>query len=333
MALRDDAASLLVCAVEGTALTLAEARFYKRLPVSGVTLFTRNVPAVQTELVELTSSLQRLRPAGDPPLIIAIDQEGGRVARLKAPFPNAGPALALAGGAADAPALEQVRRVAEDMGQRLRALGINVNFAPCCDVLTQPNNTAIGDRAFGIEPIPASKRASAFLGGLIAAGVEGCLKHFPGQGAASSDTHLGGAVIDRSLAELLETELVPFQALLGRASMVMISHCTYPQLAPEAASRSVWMMQGLLREQLGFTGVVVSDDMNMGAIPQEPAAWQDAIVQAVLAGADLLLVCRHLERYELAYAALTKAAEHSPVFRTRLEQAAQRVLSLRAKLR
>jgi len=88
-----------------------------------------------------------------------------------------------------------------------------------------------------------------------------------------------------------------------------------------------------LREQLGFTGVVVSDDMNMGAIPQEPAAWQDAIVQAVLAGADLLLVCRHLERYELAYAALTKAAEHSPVFRTRLEQAAQRVLSLRAKLR
>ncbi len=331
--MRDVAASLLVCAVEGTSLTAAEERFYRRLPVSGVTLFTRNMPLPQADLAALTATLQRLRPVGDPPLLIAIDQEGGRVARLKEPFPNHGPALALAGGGDDPAALEQVREIAADMGRRLRALGINANFAPCCDVLTEPSNTAIGDRAFATSAQAASKRAGAFLAGLLASGVEGCLKHFPGQGAARSDTHLGGAVIDRSLAELMVTELVPFQALLGQASMVMISHCIYPQLAPEEASRSAWVMSDLLRDQLGFAGVVVSDDMNMGAIPQAESQWQEAIVQAVVAGADLLLVCRHLERYEWAYAALTKEAARSSAFKRRLEQAAGRIFTLRRQLR
>ena len=131
----------------------------------------------------------------------------------------------------------------------------------------------------------------------------------------------------------MATELVPFQALLSQASMVMISHCIYPQLAPEEASRSAWLMGDLLRDQLGFSGVVVSDDMNMGAIPQAESLWQEAIVQAVVAGADLLLVCRHLERYESAYAALTQEAARSSAFKRRLEQAAGRVFALRGRLR
>lgn len=325
----DIAGAVLVTAVEGLALTEPERAFIKRAQISGVTLFARNIPGDHGRVRELTRDLQACRPVDAPPLIVAIDQEGGRVRRLRAPFPDGGAALGLAGGRDDLDALNEIRAVARDMAGRLSCLGINVDFAPCTDVLSEPTNLAIGDRAFARAPGSAAKRAGAFLAGLHDAGVLGCLKHFPGQGDAKVDTHVGKAVVAVSLETLRSRELVPFVALLERASMVMVAHCVYPALGPEEASRSPRIMQGLLRRELGYDGVVVSDDMMMGAIPQDLPSWQEAIVQSVAAGADVMLVCRDLSRAEAAHAALTREAARSPAFAARLADAAARVIRLR----
>lgn len=330
--MKDAAGSVLVCAVEGTALTTGELSFYERVAPSGVTLFTRNIPEAKAATQCLTKSLQATRPSGAPPLVVAIDQEGGRVERMKSPAYNPGAAMFLAQGQSDQAALAEIKRAAQDLGAKLLSLGINVNFAPVCDVLVEPTNSSIGDRAFAMEPESARVRAAAFLEGLQASGVKGCLKHFPGQGAAKVDTHLGGAVIDIDLATLRSRELVPFATLLKACDMVMVSHCIYPALANREASRAPEVMQKLLRHDLGFSGVVVSDDMNMGALPQDLGPWREAIIDAVMAGADMLLVCRHIDRCWEAYEALRAEGKRSSAFAERLEEAAARVLNLRSTL-
>ncbi len=333
----DAAGAVLICAVEGTALTSAERAFYTATPTSGLTLFTRNIPHPDfRQLRTLVGELQELRPAGAPPLIVAIDQEGGRVNRFKTKdwpdFPNLGPALQLAGGKDDDAALRAIRDYAAEVARTLLAVGINVDFAPVCDIDTEPTNTAIGDRCFGKDAGSVIRRAGAFLDGLQSAGVLGSLKHFPGQGAATVDTHVGKGIIPLARAILDARELAPFRALIPRAAMVMISHCVYPALAPEEASLSPWIMNDLLRGELGFGGVVVSDDMTMGAIGQDDAAWGDALIAAVTAGADMLLICRHVERGRFAHETLRRAAAKSPAFARRLDEAAGRVLALRRRL-
>ena len=337
---KHSAAAILVCAIEGTSLTPDERRFYRDVQPAGLTLFSRNITTPYSGIKTLLEDLQALRHPGSPPLLVAIDQEGGRVARIKPthqgsalPFPELGPAIAIAGGADHPDAVRILESFGSELGEALLHLGINVDFAPCCDVLTRADNLAIGDRAFATTALSAAVRAHAFLRGLQRAGVLGCLKHFPGQGDASIDTHVGSAIIDRSLAELDECELVPFRRMLPDSEMVMIAHCIYPKLAPEAASCSPWIIGELLRKRLGFAGVVVSDDMNMGAIPQDSKVWEDALIAAVAAGADLLLVCRHLDRFIRAHRALSREAARSPAFATRLDDAAAMVTSLRYKLR
>jgi beta-N-acetylhexosaminidase len=214
----------------------------------------------------------------------------------------------------------------------LREVGINVDFAPVLDVLTEPTNLAIGDRCFGTTPEQATPRADAFMSGLHSERVMGCLKHFPGQGDARVDTHLGTAVIDVSLQTLVMRELVPFKALASKCPMVMVAHAIYPVLDDYEASRSTIIIMDWLRARLGFEGVVVSDDMNMGALPQEIADWKEALIDAVAAGCDALLVCRHLDRCYAALDALRAEARKSPAFSTRLEDAARRVTGMRRAL-
>ena len=326
----DAAATVLLGAIEGHQPTPAELVLFAEMGMSGLTLFGRNIPAGQPEAVRsLTQRLQDARPAGTPPLLVAIDQEGGRVRRLKEPFPDHGPAMSLGSGNHDGVAVAEIRAAAKDLGTRLADLGINVDFAPVVDVLTEPGNTAIGDRAFGTDPESVSRRAGAFLAGLMATGVLGCLKHFPGQGAAKVDTHIGEAMVDAPRRVLESRDLRPFKDLLELAPMIMIAHCIYPALDSRPASRSSLIMSGLLRKELGFQGVIVTDDMNMGAVPQDLASWRDAIVEAVAAGADLVLVCRGADRCAAAHQALRAAASKSQAFAQLLNDAAARVMGLR----
>ena len=328
--MRDAASAVLIAAVEGLELTPDEERLFREESPAGVTLFRRNIPQEDFRKVSLLNqAIQNSRPAGDPSLVIAIDQEGGRVSRIGTPFPNLGPAMNIAEGRIDEDALAILNQYGKAVGRALRDVGINVDFAPVLDILTEPTNHAIGDRCFGTTHEQVTPRAGAFLEGIQSEKVLGCLKHFPGQGHAGVDTHLGTAVIDVSLQTLISRELAPFRELVAKCPMVMISHSIFPVLCQHEASRSEAIIMDWLRIRLGFKGVVVSDDMNMGALPQDISDWKEALVDAVMAGCDALLVCRHLDRCYAALDALRKEARRSPAFSVRLEDAAWRVTKMR----
>jgi len=329
------AATVIVGAIEGPSLTGEERTFMSRFPIGGITLFRRNTSQDWAQVRNLVADVRGLIPGGDPAPVIAIDQEGGRVTRLnllKPSFPDEGPAQMLAGGRSDPASLEVVKKYGGDVAAALKKLGVNVNFAPVCDVLTNLKNDAIGDRVFSTNPQAAADRAAAFLQGMQSQGVKGCLKHFPGQGDAAIDTHQATAKIDTPFEILDSRELIPFKALMPKSSMIMISHVIYSAIDSKPASLSSKIIGDLLRGQLGFTGVVVSDDMNMGAVASDESAFRDSMLGAVVAGGEMLLVCRHLHRWESSIEAIAREASSSPAFTARLEQAAERLAKLRRKL-
>ncbi len=335
--IRSLASSVVSGALSGTHLTAEEKAFLAREAHPGVTLFSRNLTPESREgsdhraLSTLIAQVQSLR-TGTAPLLISIDQEGGRVARLKGAILDPGPAQLLAQGKIDSAGLEEIRICAYAMGQKLREIGLTCNFAPCLDILTKSENTAIGNRVFGTTAEGVALRGDAFLQGLQQSGILGCLKHFPGQGDAQVDTHAGSAVISASPEQLWARELVPFRHCLSSAPMVMVAHCIYSAIDSREATRSVLIMEDLLRKKLGFSGVIVSDDMRMGAVAGEINAWCEYLCESIAAGVDLLLVCEGLEHWSTAIDVLEKEALRSTVFQRRLREASARVLSLRGKI-
>jgi len=302
--------------------------------VGGVILFSRNVrDAAQTQA--LTNSLQAsARAAGHRyPLLIATDQENGLVRRFGAaitPFPGA-----MALGATGSEQL--AREVAEATGQELRALGVNMNLAPDADVNNNPANPVIGVRSFGEDPELVARLVAASVEGYRAAGVIATLKHFPGHGDTSTDSHLALPVVLHTLERLTHIELPPFQrGIAAGADAIMTAHLALPQFASGAATDpampatlSAAVIQGLLRERLGFTGVVVSDCLEMQAIADGVGVAAGAVL-ALRAGVDLVLVSHRAERQHAALAAVRAAVEQGE-FATTLQQAAERVLRLKAR--
>ncbi|WP_141734731.1 glycoside hydrolase family 3 N-terminal domain-containing protein [Oligoflexus tunisiensis] len=330
----DQASAVILAALEGISLSAEEQKCFQRLPPAGFTLFRRNLSPEFARVRRLCTNLQALVDANSPPMMLAIDQEGGRVARLRQPFPDGGPAMLLAEGRVDTDALLTIENHGYIVGSALAGLGLNVNFAPVVDVLSNEDNTAIGDRCFGRSSEAVTQRAFAYLHGLQASGVLGCLKHFPGQGDAGADTHEQGTMIDVSMETLLARELVPFLALMNECPMVMISHAIYPALDPEQpASLSSKVMQGFVRDRLKYKGLIVTDDMNMKAIAQDRESWTGAVVASVAAGADLVLVCRELDRYRWAVDALAREAQRSFSFHRRMNEAMKRVYEVRQRLK
>ena len=324
------AASVIAGSLEGKELTSDELKFLESMPHAGLTIFGRNIDQDHHEA--LSTLCQKIQKGSSLRRLIMIDQEGGRVARLKANFPNPGASLDLEEGSDSSESLSRIRAYGQTVGQALRELGINVNFAPVADILTEPTNTAIGNRVWGVEALPTLNRSRAWLEGLQSTGILGCIKHFPGQGDAKLDTHLSEAVIDLPASVLESRELVPFRGLMGISPMVMISHCIYPAYDTKPASLSKVIMSNLLRRQMGFEGVIVSDDMTMGAIPADEKSWGEAIVTAIAHGADLILVCQKLELWRLAIQFVSEEAKKSKAFAEILASASQRVSKMREQL-
>ena len=324
------ASSLLMAALEGPSLTDKERECFKRVRPAGVTLFKRNLAQSPSQIRSLIKDIQATRAKGAPPLLIAIDQEGGRVSRLS-DVVDLGPPMELFPGVSEG-SLSSLKDYGFKLGSALKELGINLNFAPVLDVLSRESNLAIGDRSFSRDPKEAHLRAGAFLHGMQKAGIYGCLKHFPGQGDAPGDTHLDSFSIDASWETLQNRELVPFMALLKDCPFVMSSHCVYESLSDKPASLSKEVLKDLLRDRLGYEGLVVSDDMNMKAIPQSSEGFSQAISSSVLAGNDLILVCQGLSRIEMAAEALCALAQREPLFQEIVTQKAAKILAIRKTL-
>jgi len=295
----------------------------RELRPGGVILFRRNYTDPEA-LSRLCDELHSLFP--ERPLLIALDHEGGRVHRLDPPFTHFPPVARL--GQARSAAL--ARRVGQAMGQELRGVGIDLDFAPVLDVLTNPDNTVIGDRAFAADPDLVARLGCALARGLRAGGVIPCGKHFPGHGATSVDSHDDLPRDERAEDELARIDLYPFrQAIAERVGLLMTAHVLYPALDPDLpATLSPPVIDGLLRRRLHFQGVVVTDDLEMGAIVRHFTVEQ-AAVDALNAGADLLLICQSLDRALAARDACVQALHTGRLSQPRVGQAGRRIARLR----
>jgi beta-N-acetylhexosaminidase len=295
--------------------------------LAGVTLFGPNVSGPE-QIALLTAAL---RGAVDEP-VIAIDEEGGDVTRVTYWSGSLYPGNAALGAIDDPELTERVHRA---IGTDLATLGINVDLAPCVDVLDEAENPAIGTRSFGADPALVARHAAAAVLGLQSAGVAATAKHFPGHGSTRADTHEVVASISGDLAEVWRRDLPPFQAAIAAGTAaIMPGHLRLPELTGELpASLSPAAMTGLLRGELGFSGAIISDALEMRAVSGRYGI-PEAAVMAITAGVDLLCLGRDTSEdvYHAIIAALSEAARSGRLAAERLEDAADRVARLRTWL-
>jgi beta-N-acetylhexosaminidase len=276
----------LAIAFEGTELPRSAARRIHDEGAAGVTLFYAHNIVDPPQIRGLTGAIQGARPAGAPPVLVAADQEGGQLVALGGRTTQFAGAMAL-GATGDADLAE---RVAGATARELRAMGVNVNYAPVCDVANNPANPALGIRSFGDDPEAVGWLAAATVRGTQHEGVAATAKHFPGAGDTTADPHHELAMVARTSAELAERELVPFRtALAAGARLVMTGHFALPgQDVDLPTSLSAAVLSDVLRGDLHFDGVTVSDALDMRALAQGSAQIIDAVA-ALRAGEDLLL--------------------------------------------
>jgi beta-N-acetylhexosaminidase len=276
-------------------------------PAAGFTLFRSLNVRSPAQVRALTAALQAIRP-GDPPMLVAADQEGGQLLALGDGWtPFAGP---MAIGATGDPELAE--RVGFAIGTELRAVGVNVNYAPVLDVVSSRESPALGIRSFGDDPGAVARLGSAWLRGVQTAGVAATGKHFPGMGRVAADTHHALGLVDAARADLDAVELMPFAAAVDAGLRVVMSgHFANPALTgsrtlPATLARRA--MQGVLRDELGFAGVSITDALDMRALPQDATQAID-VVAALQAGVDLLLTTADRRALRRIESAIRRAAE------------------------
>ena len=323
-----DAARCLIVGIQGHSARPEELELIRR-GVGGVILFARNV-ADPAQVAELSRTLKAAAPG---PLLVSIDQEGGRVQRLRAPHWTEWPsmrrlgAIDEAGGIAGLNGVSVADRVGRSIGRELAACGIDLDYAPVVDVDTNPKNPVIADRSFSRNPQRVARLGVALAKGLEAVGVASCVKHFPGHGDTSQDSHKTLPRLAHDKSRLWEVELVPFVAAAraGLAS-VMTAHVRFEAFDRTPATLSSLALE-LLRKDVEFKGCCISDDLEMKAISD---IWgvPDAAELAIAAGCDAVLVCHSLATQHDSIDAIARGARAGPLSRERLVEAAQRVLTL-----
>jgi len=302
-------------------------RLIRDFGVGGVILFSRNVDAPE-QLAELVRELQSIArdACHELPLLVAVDQEGGRVARLREPWTVWPPLRALGRGGSE----ELARRMGESIAGELRSCGIRYDFAPVVDVDTNPANPVIGDRSFGDDPEAVGRLGAAFIRGLQGGGVAASAKHFPGHGDTDVDSHLDLPLVDHSLSRLEDVELRPFRhAVEAGVASVMTAHVLVRELDDRLpATLSPRVLGELLRGKRGYGGVVVSDDLEMKALAKSWSAGAAAVL-AAQAGCDLLLVCTKAEAQVEALEGLVRARERDEITWDDMDAAGARIRALK----
>ena len=284
--------------------------------IGGVILFAENLDTKE-QTQQLTYDLQA---AAHVPLFIGIDEEGGLVSRLNKSniehevFPPAAE-------------MEDVSWAGTSIGSSLGELGINVDFAPVADVNTNPDNPVIGTRAFSSDPQAAASKVAEFISAIQKMGVSACAKHFPGHGDTAMDSHLGETYVEHDLERLRSVEFVPFeQAITAGTDFIMAGHIKTPNATTDGLPATLSSeMMGILRNDLGFDGIIITDAMNMGAIVDTYGSGESAVM-AVQAGVDMVLMPADLQD---AAEALTEAIKTGAISEERVEDALWRILSLK----
>lgn len=292
----------LMVDIAGTWLTAEDRQFLRQPEIGGLILFARNIEHSR-QVRELSAAVRAIRPD----LLLAVDQEGGRVQRLRRGFVRLPAMRALA----DAPNAEFLaEQCGWVMATEVLAVGLDLSFAPVLD-LDHQRSAVVGSRAFEGNPARATALAGAFIRGINSAGMAATGKHFPGHGWAEADSHVAIPTDERSLEELRRSDLIPFKQLSGQLAAVMPAHVIYPQVDCQPAGFSRRWLQDILRGELGFDGVIFSDDLSMaGAHVVGDAASR--IEAALSAGCDMGLVCNDRAAAELALSAAQRLKVQPP---------------------
>lgn len=315
-AIRRDIGQLLIGSLAGSTITPEIRSLAREFSLGGIILFSRNIEAPE-QVAELSIDVQTL--ASELPLWVSVDQEGGRVARLRKPFTE-WPPMAVLGRSGN---VDLATRFAEALAAELKAVGVTLDYAPVLDIHTNPQNPVIGDRALADDAELVARLGTAIVRGLQDNGVAACGKHFPGHGDTSVDSHLELPLVEHPPDRIRRVECVPFrEAIRAGVAFIMTAHVLVPALDEERpATLSPNIVQGILRDELGYQGVILSDDLEMKAIARSYAV-PDAAVEAIAAGCDGLLICSgDVEVQAATLDALVHAAEDGRISYRRLEDA------------
>lgn len=300
----------------------------QKYPVGGIILFAQNV-IDPDQLGTMNGNLQNYsEEITGLPMFISVDEEGGKVARIAKNSNFSVETFSDMRSIGDSGDTAKAYEVGNTIGAYLNQYGFNLDFAPDADVLTNPDNQVIGTRSFGTDPYVVSEMTQSVVKGLEDNQVYACLKHFPGHGATSGDTHAGYAYTDKTLDELMQSELVPFSnGIQNGVHFIMVSHIAAPQVTGDnlPASLSPYMIQNVLREQMGYDGIVITDAMNMGAISDSYGST-DAAVLAINAGADIVLMPKD---FVSAYQGVLNAVENGTISTDRIDESVRRILRLK----
>jgi beta-N-acetylhexosaminidase len=321
---REDLGQLLIIGFDGTEMTPRLHSLLARIQPAGVILFARNITSPE----QTWHLLQDCRKCVSTPLFTCVDLEGGQVDRFRdvlAPAPSAAEVFS----ASDH---KLFRKHGEIIGKNCRALGFNVDFAPVLDLAFEASRTVMSSRAVSMNPRRATAYGREFLAGLRSARVLGCGKHFPGLGEGKLDSHHELPVIQKPLKILWSEDLLPYRMLRTQLPMLMVSHAAFPAVTGDrtpASLSSKWISE-ILRERIGYRNLIVSDDLEMGAV-RAATSVGDAAVANIRAGSDLALVCHREEYIEQAYARLAAAVASDSRFGKRATESIKRLLNFKKK--
>jgi len=315
---------LLIVGFDGTEMTPHLSSLLTRLQPAGVILFKRNIKTAE----QTWQLLRDCQNCISTPLFTCVDLEGGSVDRFRevlGPAPSAAEVFATGDR-------KLFRKHGQVIGENCRALGFNVDFAPVLDLAFQASRAVMSSRVVSVNPRETVAYAREFLAGLRAANVLGCGKHFPGLGEGTLDSHRDLPVIEKPMNKLWAEDLLPYRLLRAQMPMVMIAHAAYPQATHDqvpASLSKIWLTD-ILRKKIGYRNLIVSDDLDMGGV-LSAAPPEQAAVEHIRAGGDLLLICRHEDHIAQACEGLVRAAEGDQNFAKRVKEATRRVLTFKKK--
>lgn len=326
MSVEEKIGQIIFSSISGTELGAEEEKLIHQYKVGGIIVNKKNITS-PSQMVAYMNSLKE-ENKNNVPLFFGIDQEGGRIAKLPGDL-RAIPSHFEIGKQNDPSFALEIGTV---LGKLVSSFGFNVNFAPVLDINSNPENPVIVDRSFGNNPDVVSKLGIQMMKGIQGENIIPAIKHFPGHGDTSVDSHVELPVVQKTMAELEQMELIPFkQAIAEGADMVMIAHILLPSIDPKfPSSMSEAIITDLLREKIGFDGVVITDDMTMEAITNSFDIGK-ASVMSVKAGADIVMVAHEFENVVKAITALTTAVENGEITEERIDQSVERILKLKNK--
>lgn len=327
MTLEEKVGQLIIAGFEGTEISSNPIKLINEKKIGGFILFSRNIED-EEQTLKLLNNLKLENSNNSIPLFLSIDEEGGKVSRLPKSYKKISEAINFGEKGNNDVSYE----LGQVLGNRVKILGFNVNFAPVLDIYSNHKNTVIGSRAYGTTVEGVVNNGLEVMKGIRSTNIIPVIKHFPGHGDTSLDSHIELPKVNKTLDELESLELIPFdKAIEDDIEMVMVAHILYPEIdAYYPASMSSNIIQGILRDKMGYEGVVVSDDMTMGAIV-ENYNLEDGVLQFIKSGGDLALICHGQDNPILAIDKIINSVNEGEISEDEIDKKVYRVIKLKER--